>query len=194
MTEKESAGKSSRKEAKPLPSEEMTQANLSSLEEANPEEILGPESHTLGATFTRTQTVLIGPLPPPEVLAQYQAIDSSLANRIVEMAEAESKQRHALEQKWLDAKTDDRKAARAQSGRGQTFGFIISLAFLGGALWATSNGNPVVGGALGGGTVLGLVAIFVTGRMFQEKLQQPQDGHKTALADSYNPDEEPRSH
>jgi len=49
------------------------------------------------------------------------------------MAEAQLRQRHTMEQKWFEAKTEDAKAARNQTGRGQVFAFIISLAFLGGA-------------------------------------------------------------
>ncbi len=191
MNEKESEAYSSRKQAKNPPPQAKTKANLSSLAGTNPDDNSDPDPRPFEATFTHTRTVLIGPLPPPEVLAQYQSIDPALVNRIVDMAETETKQRHTLERKWLDAKTDDRRAARTQSGRGQIFGFVISLAFLGGALWATNSGNPGVGMALGGGTVLGLVAIFVTGRVLRDKTQEPQQDNEVAPQDSYSFDEKP---
>ena len=49
------------------------------------------------------QSTFLGPLPPPEVLAKYEAINPGFANRIVAMAEAEGDHRRNQEKKSLDA-------------------------------------------------------------------------------------------
>jgi len=65
-----------------------------------------------------------GPLPPPEYLERYDTILPGLADRIVRMAEEQSKHRQVMEKRllWFDG---------MKSIFGQLFAFVIVLAGLG---------------------------------------------------------------
>jgi uncharacterized membrane protein len=64
-----------------------------------------------------------GPLPPPDALAQYEQVSPGFADRIVKMAEKEQDFRHRDTQVV-------RGMQRKIIGRGQVFGFILSLAII----------------------------------------------------------------
>jgi uncharacterized membrane protein len=57
------------------------------------------------------------------------------------------------------------QAAAAEAKRGQIFAFIIGSAALGAAMLALAMGSPTVAGVIGGTTVVGLVSVFVIGRI-----------------------------
>lgn len=100
-----------------------------------------------------------GPLPPPDALAGYERIQSGLAERIVRMAEEEQRQRHQLESEITKRSFDEAR-------RGQNLGFAIgTVAIIAGALTA-AGGASIPGSIIGGGGVIGLVAVFVLGRFF----------------------------
>ena len=63
-----------------------------------------------------------------------------------------------------------------QGTRGQWFGFIIAIVFLAASVLLTLKGYEIAGIGLGGTTIVGLVAVFVTGKIFQFKdLQRKMD-------------------
>lgn len=95
-----------------------------------------------------------GPLPPPQVLKGYDEVQPGLANRIVEMAEANQKHRHGLEAIVIPA------SARAEA-RGQWFGFILALVILAIAAFFIANGLSVVGLSLIVADMVALVGLFV---------------------------------
>jgi uncharacterized membrane protein len=98
-----------------------------------------------------------GPLPPPEQLAQYEQIIPGAANRILTLAERQTNHRMEII-----------SAQIRQSARGQWLAFILALCFLAGSIWVTLAGSQVVGGILGGATILGVVTIFITGKAQQK--------------------------
>ena len=103
-----------------------------------------------------------GPLPPPEILARYNDAIPGGAERILAMAENQSKHRQSLEQKVVDAN------CRAQRN-GTILGFLICMAAIGSGTFLIDVGKSAEGlvpiiGALGG-----LVAIFVIGKSQQRK-------------------------
>lgn len=103
-----------------------------------------------------------GPMPHPSILEGYERIVPGAAERILSMAEADS--RHMQE---MD------KAALAEAAkeikRGQIFGFSIGLAALGASMLAIAMGAPTVAGVIGGTTVVGLVSVFIVGRVVKAK-------------------------
>lgn len=56
-----------------------------------------------------------------------------------------------------------------QSGRGQTFGFIIGIIAIAGGVACILQGYEWAGGFIGGGGITGLVSVFVYGKRKQEK-------------------------
>lgn len=109
-----------------------------------------------------------GPIPPPEILKQYNEIDPNFANRIMSMAEAESQHRHSFEQKALQGAIDVDK-------RGQHYGLAISLIAITVGTWLTVSGYPKVGGTFLTATVIALATLFVTGRAKPEKNDYEQN-------------------
>jgi uncharacterized membrane protein len=101
-----------------------------------------------------------GPLPPPETLARYEQVLPGAADRIFKMAESQSSHRQALEANTIGQQV-------RQSGRGQLYALFVSLALIGGAVWLSLAGHPIVGGLFGGGTLIGTVTVFITGKRVQ---------------------------
>jgi uncharacterized membrane protein len=108
--------------------------------------------------LTVTASAFIGPLPAPEVLAQYKQIQSDLPERIVALAATEAEHRRAL------ARTDIQESA-AETRRGQHCGLAIGVLALTSATICAVAGAEWPAAVIGGSTVLGLVAVFVTGRL-----------------------------
>lgn len=103
-----------------------------------------------------------GPLPAPQDLARYDAVCPGAANRIITMAESQSNHRQTLEALALPA------AIKAEE-RGQRNGLMISLAGLCVALALGLAGKELAAGFIGGGGLVSLAAVFVTGRRGQER-------------------------
>lgn len=108
-----------------------------------------------------TVALTTGPIPPPEQLAAYEQIVPGAANRILIMAEQEQRVRHSI----LTVQV-------RQSARGQWMAFTLALCFLAASVWVTLAGFQIVGGILCGTTLLGIVAIFITGQALQRPAQQ----------------------
>lgn len=122
---------------------------------------------TVQQTSTVT-TITSGPIPSPSTLKEYDEIIPGAAERILSMAEQEAAHLRNIEREALIK-------ASEQVKRGQVFGLIIGiLAFLT-SIIALVLGSEKTAIALGGTTVVGLVAVFVTGRFSQaDKLPPPQ--------------------
>lgn len=103
-----------------------------------------------------------GPMPPPSLLLGYENIVPGAAERILRMAEEDSKHMREMDKAALDA------AAR-EVKRGQIFGLLIGLAALGASMLAIAMGAPTVAGVIGGTTVVGLVSVFIVGRVVRAK-------------------------
>lgn len=121
-----------------------------------------------------TQTTFTGPMPPPELLRQYDAVVPGAAERILAMAEKEAQHRQAQESQALNANVQAQKQqldiaeqqtkATFKSDKiGQLCGFVVSLICIAGAVFLALNGQPWVAGLLAG---LPLAAII---RAFRER-------------------------
>ena len=98
-----------------------------------------------------------GPLPTPDILLGYDEVLPGAAERIMRMAEKE--QASAREVEGIAV-----RAATADNRRGQIFGFLVALAAFGTASWLGYLGHETAAAIVGGGTVVALVTVFVTGR------------------------------
>lgn len=118
---------------------------------------------TLTAARTEiTQSEFSGPLPAPEHLLAYDKIVPGAAERILQMAENEARHRHSLEATAVQETVAERR-------RGQWMGFIIALLGLGSAVIAALHGDTVTASTIGGTTLVGIVAVFVVGRVVGDK-------------------------
>lgn len=94
-----------------------------------------------------------GPIPPPNLLAEYNEIIPDGANRIMTMAEKQQEHRHYIEKTVIEAGVD-------QSKRGLNRGFWICTIFgvISGGLIALGHPEGLV---LGGLDIVGLAGVFV---------------------------------
>lgn len=91
-----------------------------------------------------------GALPPPDALAAYEATVKGAAERLLTLAEEESRDRRkALE---MTMRAESRRIAR-----GQYVGATVALAFLVGAVFCAWRGQTAIGVALVGATIVGIV-------------------------------------
>lgn len=97
-------------------------------------------------------------MPPPSVLEGYELLVKGAAERILIMAESDAKHQQEIEFAAL-------RAMEAEVKRGQFFGFVIGLTALGASMLALAMGSPAVAGVIGGATVVGLVSVFIVGRV-----------------------------
>ena len=110
-----------------------------------------------GRFVTKVERHISGPLPTPDILLGYDEVLPGAAERIMRMAEKE--QAGALEFGGISV-----RAATADNRRGQVFGFLVALAAFGTASYLGYLGHGAAAAIVGGGTVVALVTVFVTGR------------------------------
>lgn len=110
-----------------------------------------------------TRVSFSGPLPPPDVLKKYQAIQPDFPERILRLTEKEAEHRHEITRKavWIDG---------AEVLVGQVFGLIVALSSFAVAGYL---GHPAAASVIGSGTIVGLVAVFIKGRGTSAKTDQP---------------------
>lgn len=108
----------------------------------------------LKTTETLMETRFSGPLPPPHILAQYEQICPSFAERSLRMVEQQAENRRSLEQAAILANIKHEEA-------GQRMAFVISLSILGiGALSIALRQN-LLGAAFIGADMMALVGMFL---------------------------------
>jgi uncharacterized membrane protein len=95
-----------------------------------------------------------------EVLDRLKKLDSGFQERIIAEFESEARHRRKMEEMAL-------VAAIADTLRGQNLGFVLGMiAIIVGGLTAMY-GSQWAGGLIGSGGVIGLVSVFVTGRVLR---------------------------
>lgn len=108
------------------------------------------------------QASFSGPMPPPAVLEGYERVIPGAAERILLMAESDTRHQQEIEFAAL-------MAAEGEVKRGQWFAFSIGVLALISSMVALHLGSPAVAGVIGGTTVVGLVSVFVVGRFVKQK-------------------------
>lgn len=115
-----------------------------------------------------------GPVPPPQVLAEYAKIDPSFPEGIFKMAEENNAARIALHTQGQAAEIAERR--RGQSiGGGIAVGGFMTTCVLG--YWDLEAAAAIVGGS----TLVSLVSAFVLGRTARpaardsQRIQPPEE-------------------
>lgn len=104
-----------------------------------------------------TQETFSGPLPHPDIMRGYEDIQKGFAERILMLTEKQVDHRCKCEDKIVEGSVAD-------SRRGQVYGLVISLVFGAASVALGLMGHDWLGGVLGGGTLVTVVTIFVSGR------------------------------
>lgn len=105
-----------------------------------------------------------GPLPPPQILADYERIKPGFAERIVALAEGEAAHRRARETRALETEIEMGKTQLREIFLGQVLAFVIGMTALVGGIYLAAHGAETAGGFIGTGGVVGLVTAFIQGR------------------------------
>jgi uncharacterized membrane protein len=107
-----------------------------------------------------------GPVPPPEVLAEYAKIHPSLVDRIFAMTESQSAHRKNLETQSLLLHSE-------AVARSTYAGLSVAIVGLGVAAFLGFLGHPTAAAIVGGADLVGLVSVFITGRRPPAKSEVP---------------------
>jgi uncharacterized membrane protein len=98
-----------------------------------------------------------GPLPPPQMLAEYDRLIPNGADRMMKLLESQTNHRLLQESRSLEA-------LHSLPARGQWIGTFLCL-FFGSIGWHLSiEGRETVAALLFSTTIIGLVTVFVLGR------------------------------
>jgi uncharacterized membrane protein len=103
-----------------------------------------------------------GPIPPPNILAEYSKIIPNGAERIMIMAEEQSKHRRELEKKVIE--TDSRN-----SFLGVIFAFVLGMTTIITGGIVVIKGYTWPGTVLGSAGLVGLVSTFIYGTRERRK-------------------------
>lgn len=104
-----------------------------------------------------------GPIPPPFILEAYEEVLAGSADRLLNIAENQSKHRQTMEQQTLSLQQQRLSFSHREVRMGQIFGLIIGIAAIGSALYAALNGAQVFAGFIGTASIIGLVSAFIYG-------------------------------
>lgn len=102
-----------------------------------------------------------GPLPPPAALENYEKILPGAAERIIILAEGEASHRRDIEKMTRKAEIRLAKGEHYQIYFGQFCAFIVTLAFVAGAVFLLHNDKQVSGTLLASGAAAIIVLAFL---------------------------------
>ena len=106
-----------------------------------------------------------GPIPPPQILADYNQIVPGSANRIIAMAEKQADHRRRLETQVISSDITNSRV-------GLFCGLAIGVGGLVAATVIAIYGNPQAGVGMGLVTLASLVSVFVYGSRLRVKERQ----------------------
>lgn len=108
-------------------------------------------------TITYSQTYeFVGPLPPPELLADFDRVSPGSADKIIDQFVKQGEHRMAMEQKALGSDVE-------RSRWGLVGGIIVSVVAFGVSVVFVYHGYPTQGALITGGTLGSLVGVFLYG-------------------------------
>lgn len=119
---------------------------------ADPEK--DPEKLKQISYIVRQQSLHSGPLPPPEIFKGYEDVLPGAADRILSMAEKESRHRQDLEKISLKGDLSSRTL-------GQTLAFVISISAIGAGTYMVISGATISGTLLSGSGLASIVVAFL---------------------------------
>lgn len=109
------------------------------------------------------------PLPPPDLLKQYNEVFPGCAERIVAMAESQSSHRQQVESKVIAGNVTSQTT-------GLWLGFILALIVILSGAWLVYTGHVAWGAAFAGFPLVSLVSVFVLGKRQQTKQLESHQG------------------
>lgn len=127
-----------------------------------PEEILVQPG--LGPVVYQTTTQWSGPVPSPQDLKEYAALDAALPDRILKLLEDEATHRRQREDKALETEAIDIFAERTERRRGQMLAGIMGLSSIIAGVGVAIAVSPAAGAVIAIATPVGLCIALVANR------------------------------
>jgi uncharacterized membrane protein len=131
-----------------------------------------------------------GPIPSAEELEHLESVQSGLADRVVAMAEKEQNNRHNTTDTLIDKEFSLRN-------KGQNLAILALTLLLLTVGFIAFLGDTKSAAMLGGGTIVAVVSIFITGRWFDSsgssneepvsEKPQPKNNNQKSLPKSNKP-------
>jgi len=121
----------------------------------------GATSYSKSVEFSRAFS---GPLPPPELLGQYEKMCPGSSDRIIRLAEEEAVHRRSIEQSLARTDMEQAKRDSDESRRGQICALMITLAAIGAGAYTAIAGHEIAGSIIGVGGIGSIVTTFLIGR------------------------------
>lgn len=124
-----------------------------------------------------------GPLPDPVTFQHYDEILPGAAERILTMAEENARHAREMDKAVLSAQVQIENEITTTQRMGQRYGIMAAAMAFGLAGYALFLGHPAVASILASTTVVGLVTVFVRGRIVADRIGRQQnrgsqDGHQ----------------
>ncbi|MGD0655383.1 MAG: DUF2335 domain-containing protein [Thermoguttaceae bacterium] len=110
----------------------------------------------ISSQATNISSSFSGPLPPPNILEQYNKIVPGAAERIIAQAERQTEHRINIESKVIDSEI-------TRSSNGLIAGTIVALACIIGGCLLVYAGHDWAGATIATASVVGLVGVFIYG-------------------------------
>jgi len=137
------------------------------LKERLPDEPVAPSrlAEILAEVVTVEVRKFQGPLPPPDVMLEYERAQPGLITLITDRAGKEQDFRHAMTRQVQDREDKKLFHLALKTYLGQGLAFILAITAIGGGIWLLANGHK----SEGLGTIITAVAtlavVFVTGKI-----------------------------
>lgn len=125
------------------------------------------ESGKLTAMFgieRRLTQISCGPIPPPDMLAEYKNVDKRIMDTFLEQWLTETQHRRDLNREKIAVQKNFNRETFAERKRGQICATLICFAAFLTAAYCVKLGHPMAAGFIGGGALVAIVTAFITGR------------------------------
>ena len=122
----------------------------------------------IGRFIAVKQETFSGPMPPPSLLMDYKTLIPDAPERILKMAEREQEHRIKVDDEVLKQSGVSILEMSKANRNSQIFAFILTLLLIISGVFLTIKGFPWVGGTIFGTTIMGVVAVFITGKTIKQ--------------------------
>jgi uncharacterized membrane protein len=123
--------------------------------------------------MVRSRESFSGPLPPPELLGQYEKLCPGSSDRIIRLAEEEAIHRRSIEQSLVRTDMEQAERDSHESRRGQVCALVITLTAIGAGAYTAIAGHEFAGSIIGVGGIGSIVTTFLIGRSQQSPVPAP---------------------
>ena len=128
------------------------------------EEKVEKVGHLVAGMIAVSQESFSGPMPHPDILKGYKELIPNAPERILQMAEQEQRHRIEVENKMLEQNNRNIIESAKANKRSQIIAFILAFVLIASGVALTILGHAIVGGTTFGTTIVGVVAVFITGK------------------------------